>query len=253
MVRPFGVFRWVACSHPGEDRLHSLTAQRVPVVAGVLSPRYAEAMRTGRDLTKAGADALLLLAPFYVKPSQDGIRDYFRAFRNDVDAPLVFYDVPYRTSIATDSAVITDLASDGTVIGIKACETDLHHFNQIVAWTDAGFAILSGEDTMFPAQVALGASGGIPASASLLPAYWVRVFEDAVGGKLPAAVKAPRRLLPLLAAMFAEANPGVLTEAMNLSGIPCRHALPPLRFPSDATMAALRTALNALRDDGLLH
>jgi 4-hydroxy-tetrahydrodipicolinate synthase len=251
-----GTGEFTALSPAARTRVVEITAEiaagKVPVVAGVLSPGYAEATQTGRDFTKAGADALLLIAPFYVTPSQIGIRDYFRAYRNDVDAPLVFYDIPYRTRIVTDAAVLAGLAADRTIIGMKACNTDMHHFNQIAAAVDDRFALLSGEDTLFPAHVALGARGGILAAASLMPAYWQRMFEAAAAGQLGEAIAAQRRLLPLLDAIFAEPNPGPLKEALGMIGLPSGHALPPLRHPAEATMAALRVAIASLRADGLL-
>ncbi|HWK46318.1 MAG TPA: dihydrodipicolinate synthase family protein [Stellaceae bacterium] len=251
-----GTGEFTALSPAARIRVVEITAEvaagKVPVVAGVLSPGYAEAVQTGRELTAAGADALLLIAPFYVTPSQAGIRDYFRAYRGDVDAPLVFYDIPYRTRIITDAAVLAELAADRTIIGMKACNTDMHHFNRIAASVDDSFALLSGEDTLFPAQVALGACGGILASAALLPAYWVRVFEAAIGGRLDEAIAAQRRLLPLLDAIFAEPNPGPLKEALGMIGLPSGHALPPLRRPAETVLVALRAAIDALRNDGLL-
>lgn len=252
-----GTGEYTALSPAARIRVVEITAEvaagRVPVVAGVLSPGYAEAVQTGRDFAAAGADALLLIAPFYVRPSQQGIRDYFRAYRGAVDVPLVFYDIPYRTGIVTDAAVVVDLAADRTVIGMKACNTDLHHFNQIASAVDDRFALLSGEDTMFPAHVALGACGGILASASLLPAYWTRLFAAASTRRLDDAIALQRRLLPLLGAIFAETNPGPLKEALAMIGLPSGHALPPLRRPTEATMAALRAAIDSLRADGLLN
>lgn len=251
-----GTGEYTALSPAARTRVVEITAEvaagKVPVVAGVLSPGYAEAVQTGRDFAAAGADALLLIAPFYVTPSQQGIRDYFRAYRNDVDASLVFYDIPYRTGIVTSPATLLDLAADRTVIGMKACNTDLHHFNQIASAVDDRFALLSGEDTLFPAHVALGACGGILASAALLPAYWAHMFEAASAGRLDDAIVQQRRLLPILSAIFSEPNPGPLKEALAMIGLPSGHVLPPLRRPAEATMAALRTAIDDLRTDGLL-
>lgn len=251
-----GTGEYTALSPAARARVVEITAEvvggRVPVVAGVLSPGYAEAVQAGRDFLKAGADALLLIAPFYVSPTQAGIRDYFRAYRGEVDLPILFYDIPYRTRIVAEPETIIDLAADNTVVGMKACNTDMHHFNRIAGMAGPSFSLLSGEDLLFPAHVALGACGGILASAALLPAYWVTLFEDAAGGRLDQAIAAQRRLLPLLAAIFAEVNPGPLKEALAMIGLPSGHALPPLRRPGKATMEALRSALDALRRDGAL-
>ena len=251
-----GTGEYTALSPAARARVVAVTAEaaggKVPVVAGVLSPGYAEAVQAGRDFRAAGADALLLIAPFYITPTQAGIRDYFRAYRGEVDLPILFYDIPYRTRIVTEPETILDLAADGTVVGMKACNTDMHHFNQIAAAAGPGFSLLSGEDLLFPAHVALGACGGILASAALLPAYWSKLFEDAAGGRLDQAIAAQRRLLPLLAAIFAETNPGPLKEALSMIGLRAGHALPPLRRPGEATMQALRSALDALRRDGVL-
>lgn len=201
---------------------------------------------------REGASALLLIAPFYVPPTQAGIAEYFRAYRAEVDCPIVFYDIPYRTKVVTEADTILDLAADGTVIGMKACNTDFHHFNLLAAGMPEGFGLLSGEDLLFPAHVALGAVGGILASASLLPRAWVEILRQASGGQLKDAVAAQRRLLPLLAAIFAETNPGPLKQAMAMIGQPIGGVLRPLREPGAATMAALRAAMEQLKAAGVL-
>ena len=251
-----GTGEFTALSPVARARVIEITAEvaggRVPVVAGVLSPGYDEAVQTGRDFVRAGADALLLITPFYVTPTQAGIRDYFRAYRAAVDLPIVFYDIPYRTRIVTEVETLAALAADKVVIGMKACNTDMHHFNSIAAVTDRDFALLSGEDMLFPAHVALGACGGILASASLLPRYWTQMFEEARAGRLDRAIAAQRRLLPLLNAIFAETNPGPLKEALAMIGLPAGHALPPLAPPAEAVMAKLRAEIEALRKDGIV-
>jgi 4-hydroxy-tetrahydrodipicolinate synthase len=251
-----GTGEFTALAPAARARLVEITVEaaagRIPVVAGVLSPGYAEAVQAGRAFAKAGADALLLITPFYVTASQAGIRDYYRAYRGDVDLPLAFYDIPGRTRVVTEPDTLLGLAADRTIIGMKACNPDIDHFNRIAAAVDADFGLLTGEDTLFPAHMALGARGGMLASASLLPRYWTSLFEDAAAGRFAAALAAQRRLLPLFAALFAEPNPGPLKAAMAMIGQPCGAVLPPLRPPGDATLAALSAAIDTLRRDGVL-
>ena len=251
-----GTGEYVALSPADRTRVVAVTVEaaegRVPVIPGVLSPGFAEATAAGRDFARAGAAALLVLAPYYVQPSQAGITEYMRAYRNEVDCPVVFYDIPYKTKVVTEADTILALAHDGTAIGMKACNPDLHHYNLIAAGMPAGWGLLSGEDTLFPAHVALGAVGGILATAALLPRYWVDVLRDATEGRLAEAIAAQRRLLPLLSALFGEVNPGPLKEAMAMIGQPVGPVLSPLRAPSEATMAALRSAIEELRRDGVL-
>ena len=141
---------------------------RVPVVAGVLSPGFADSVEAGEAFRKAGVDALLLIAPFDVTPTQSGIRDYYKAYRDKVDVDILLYDIPSRTRIVVEPQTIAEIARDGSVLGMKACNPDINHFNHIAALVDADFALLSGEDTHFPLHMAMGAKGGILATAALL-------------------------------------------------------------------------------------
>jgi 4-hydroxy-tetrahydrodipicolinate synthase len=226
---------------------------KVPVIPGILSPGFAEAVAAGREFAAAGATALMLIVPFYVTPTQIGIRDYFRAFRDKIDLPILLYDIPYRTRIVTEPETIAGLAEEGAIIGMKACNTDIAHFSRILALAGDKLAVLSGEDSLFPVQVAMGASGGVLATASMIPRFWVEVNELARRDKLTEALVRHRQVLPLLDVVFAEANPGPLKEALNLMGLDVGHALLPLKTPSETTLNKLRQVMSELRSLGILR
>lgn len=260
LVAMGGTGEYTALSREARRRVVAITVEeaaassspRVPVVAGILSPGFAEAVEAGRDFAEAGADALLLITPFYVTPTQDGIASYFRAFRQQVDLPILFYDMPARTRIVVAPETLASLADDRTIVGMKACSADIDHFNRTVRLVPEDFALLSGEDTLYPAHMALGGHGGILATASLLPHFWLRVHAAATQGDIAAAVREQRRLIPFFEAIFAECNPGPLKAAMAMAGLPCGTALPPLLPPGPALRQRLVGALATLREEGIL-
>lgn len=251
-----GTGEYTALSPEDRQRIVAISVEvadgRIPVIAGMVSPGFAESVTAGKAFKAAGADALLTVAPFYASPTQSGIREYFRAYRDAVDMPILFYDVPYRTKIVTDAQTIADMEADGSIFGMKACNTDMAHFNQVMTLTSADFQMLSGEDLLYPAHAALGARGGILASSPLLPHYWLKLYETFKAGKLDEGIAGQRRLLPLFDALFAESNPGPLKAAMKMIDQDCGNVLSPLQPPSAATVERLRHAMNDLRSAGVM-
>jgi 4-hydroxy-tetrahydrodipicolinate synthase len=220
---------------------------RVPVLPGVLCPGFGEALEAGLAFRQAGADALMLLTPFYAKPSQAGIRDYFKAYHAQVTLPLLLYDIPTRTGVTAEPTTVLAMVDDGSIVGMKACNPDVIHFNHVAALVADRMAILSGEDTHFPLHMAMGARGGVLATASLVPALWVEMYRLATAGRIVEAVAAQRRLLPLIDAIFAETNPGPLKAAMNMAGLAVGAPLAPLRSPDAALMTRLRAVMEDLQ------
>src|SRR3546814_16371713 len=108
-----------------------IAAGRVPVVPGVLSPGFSEAVETGLSFKEAGVDALMLITPFYVQHSQAGIRNYFRRFRTEVDLPLMLYDIPPRTQVVTSPETIRDMVDDDIIIGMKPSNPTIKHLNPV--------------------------------------------------------------------------------------------------------------------------
>lgn len=168
---------------------------KVPVIPGILSPGFAEAVEAGVAFKAAGADALMLVAPFYVTPSQDGIRDYFKGFCDKVDLPVLLYDIPSRTRIALDPETIARMVEDGTIIGMKACNTDANHFNRVIDFVGEKIGVLSGEDLYFAVQVAMGGAGGVLASATMIRDTGSRCSRLA-RTDLSAALRRQRALFP---------------------------------------------------------
>lgn len=228
-----------------------VVAGRVPVVAGVVSPGRAEAVEAGEAFRQAGADALLLVTPFYVVPSQQGVIDYFRAYRAAVDLPIVYYDVPSRTQFVTAIETLRSLAEDGTVIGAKICNTDAYYFNRLSAALGNRIALLSGDDMMYAVHVLHGATGGILASAPMLPATWTRIHDLLASGNVAAGLALHRQLLPVFAALFNEVNPGPLKAMMADLGQPVGPVSLPLTAPNAATRALILEAVTAVRANGM--
>lgn len=224
-------------------------AGRIPVVAGVLDTGYYDALAAGRALADAGADALMVLTPYYTTPSQQGILDYFKRFADESPLPVMIYEIPYRTRIAIDPAVLHELSRHPNLIGMKACNTDLYHFLKVQAGISDDFTVFCGEDTLFPVQMAAGAKGGIIVTASVLPRTWSRLYEACAAGRTQEAVALHRKLIPLLDLAFAETNPGPLKSVLDLVGVNAPRVLQPLKAPAAELSRSLRTELARLLKD----
>ncbi|WP_175818870.1 4-hydroxy-tetrahydrodipicolinate synthase [Burkholderia sp. BCC0419] len=219
------------------------TNGKVPVIAGVLDPGYHDALQAGKEFAAAGVDGLLVLTPYYTNPTQQGIRDYFLRYADASPAPILIYEIPYRTRIAIAPEVLHELSRHERIIGMKACNTDMWHFLRTVAGVDESFAVLSGEDTLFPMHLAAGARGGIVVTATLLPSAWRKIQEHVSNGRIQAAIELHRSLIPLMNLAFSETNPGPMKAVMDLIGVDAPHLLAPLVRPDPALAASLRSEL----------
>ena len=228
-------------------RLVEVCAQAVdgqmPVVAGVLDPGYYDAIAAGRAFAAAGADALMVLTPYYTTPTQVGIRDYFLRYADESPVPVVIYEIPYRTRIAIAPDVLHELSRHENIIGMKACNTDMYHFLKVQAGISEHFTVFSGEDTLFPVQMAAGAQGGIIVTASMLPRTWRHLYDVCASGRTAEALALHRRLIPMLDLAFAETNPGPLKSVLDLVGVHAPRVLQPLVAPDANLSAQLRAEM----------
>ncbi|HEY0200111.1 MAG TPA: dihydrodipicolinate synthase family protein, partial [Burkholderiaceae bacterium] len=218
-------------------------AGQVPVIPGVLDPGFHDALDAGKAFAGEGADALLVLTPYYTNPTQQGIRDYFMRYADASPLPILLYEIPYRTRIAITPEVLHELSRHERIIGMKACNTDMYHFLRTVAGVDKSFAVLSGEDTLFPLHVAAGARGGVVVTATLLPHVWQRIHTLASTGHTAEALALHRELMPLMDMAFAETNPGPMKSVMDLIGVNAPAMLAPLVPPAPALQSRLRAEL----------
>ncbi len=226
---------------------------RVPTIAGILDPGYHDAIASGAAFAAAGADAVLLLTPYYTNPTQRGIRDYFVRFADASPVPVIIYEIPYRTRIAIDPEVIHELSRHGNIIGIKACNTNMYHFLKVAAGVSDEFSVLSGEDELFPLHMAAGAKGGIIVTSTVLPKTWRAMYEAGKSGCHTQAIAMHRKLLSLLDLSFAETNPGPLKAVWDLIGVEASHVLAPLVPAGEELRSRLRAELSArLRDEAAL-
>ncbi|WJF89627.1 dihydrodipicolinate synthase family protein [Paraburkholderia bonniea] len=212
-------------------------AGTVPVIAGVLDPGYHDALQAGREFAAAGADGLLVLTPYYTNPTQQGIRDYYLRYADESPLPILIYEIPYRTRIAIAPEVLHELSRHERIIGMKACNTDMWHFLRTVAGVDDSFAVLSGEDTLFPLHMAAGARGGIVVTATLLPTAWRKIYQLSAEGHTRAALTLHRSLIPLMNLAFSETNPGPMKAVLDLIGVDAPAMLAPL-VPAEASLVA---------------
>jgi 4-hydroxy-tetrahydrodipicolinate synthase len=222
------------------------SAGRLPVIAGILDPGYPDALAAGRRMAAAGADALMVITPYYTNPTPAGVRDYFLRYADESPLPIVLYDIPYRTRIAMAPELHHVLSRHERIVGMKACNLDFYHFLHVVAGVSDDFAVLSGEDTLLPLHLVAGAHGGIVVTATLLPRAWNRLHQLARDGHHDQALALHRRLMPMMDLAFAETNPGPLKAVLDLVGPPAPDLLPPLVRPAASVEQALRTEVREL-------
>lgn len=143
--------------------------KRVPVIAGTGSNSTTEAIRLTRHAREAGADAALLITPYYNKPTQKGLYEHYRAVAAACDIPLVLYNVPGRTGVNMATETVVELSKIDTIVGVKEASGDLVKCSQIVRDTANDFCVLSGEDALNYPTLCIGGTGAISVTANILP------------------------------------------------------------------------------------
>ena len=221
-------------------------AVSIPVIAGAGSNATREAIDLAERSRAAGADALLLISPYYNRPEPTGMEAHFRAIADAVALPQIVYNVPGRTgrSIGIDTAVA--LADHGNVAGYKSASGDVGRASELVERTRGeDFSVLSGEDALTLPLFAAGARGTISVAANVEPRRTREMVHAALDGAFDRARERHHELGPLFRALFWESNPIPLKEALSIRG----HVAGNLRAPLSALAVEHRDALETVLAD----
>ena len=217
---------------------------RVPVIAGTGSNNTAEAIDYTAHARKAGADAALVVVPYYNRPTQDGIYAHFKAIADAVDIPIFVYNVPGRTVANISVETLTRLAKDcKNIIGTKDASADLTRPSRQRLASGENFIQLSGEDGTALGFNAHGGVGCISVTANVAPHLCAQLQEATLKGDYAEALKLQDRLMPLHHALFVESSPGPVKYAASLLGLCGPEArLPPVPV-TEATKLAVKDAM----------
>lgn len=184
-----------------------VSAGRVPVIAGTGANSTSEAVHLTAAAKAAGADAALLVTPYYNKPPQEGLYRHFTAVAEAVDIPQILYNVPGRTAVDMLPSTVQRLAAVPNIIGIKEALGDLDRVRDLVALELPDFALYSGDDGTARASMLAGFHGNISVTANVAPEAMARMCRAAVAGDAETAAEIDAALAGLHRALFAEPNP----------------------------------------------
>lgn len=182
-------------------------AKRVPVIAGTGANSTAEAIELTAKAKAVGADACLLVAPYYNKPSQEGLYQHFKAVAEAVNIPQILYNVPGRTGCDLSNDTVLRLAQVRNIVGIKDATGGIERGTDLLLRAPADFAIYSGDDATALALMLLGGKGVISVTANVAPKLMHEMCEHALNGNLAAAKAVNAKLFALHQKLFVEANP----------------------------------------------
>ncbi len=231
-------------------RAIELARDRARVIAGTGSNSTASAVENSKIAKDLGADAVLVVAPYYNKPTQQGLYAHFRAVAEAVDLPIVIYNVPGRTSCNISAATTLRLARDfPNIVAVKEASGNLSQIMEILRDRPDGFRILSGDDALTFPMMALGADGLISVAANEAPELMARMVELALAEKWTEARELHYRLLPLMEVNFIESSPGPVKAAlamMNLIGENFRLPLVPIEEKSRVRLREVISELGLL-------
>lgn len=192
---------------------------KVPVLAGCGGNNTRDVMELARDLETLGADGLLVVTPYYNKPTPDGLFEHYRAVSQVTRLPIVVYNVPGRTGLNVDPPTLARLAEIETVIGVKEASGNISQMAAIFQVVPKDFAVLSGDDAITLPLIALGGLGVISVVSNEVPYAMARMTALCLEGDFPGAVEMHRRLHALMEINFIESNPGPVKAAMALMGL----------------------------------
>jgi 4-hydroxy-tetrahydrodipicolinate synthase len=237
-----------------QERLIALCVEvakgRAPVIPGTGFNSTAHTIHATKVAKKAGADAALVVCPYYNKPTQEGLYQHFKAVHDAVDLPIVIYNIPGRTAVEMSVQTMARLAKLPNIIGVKDSTNDLTRPVKTRLTIDKEFSMLSGEDGTAVAFLAQGGHGCISVTANVAPAQLSQMHEAWQKGNIATVQQINERLMPLHDALFVETSPGPVKYAASLLGRCTAEVRQPLWHTTPETQEKVRAAM---RGAGLIN
>lgn len=224
-------------------RAVDIAAGRIPIIAGTGANSTAEAISLTRCAAQAGADACLLVTPYYNKPTQEGLFCHFSAVAEAVVIPQILYNVPGRTACDMLPETVERLSRVDNIVGIKEATGDLQRAKDILARCDDDFALYSGDDATAMELMLLGGKGDISVTANVAPNAMQRMCSAAIAGDRDTATAINEALIPLHQGLFVESNPIPVKWALHEMGLVGPGIRLPLTPLAENYRGGLRNAL----------
>jgi 4-hydroxy-tetrahydrodipicolinate synthase len=228
------------------ERTVTRAAKRVQVIAGAGSNSTLEAVSLARHAERAGADAVMVVVPYYNKPTQEGLFRHFVEVASSVRLPVVLYNVPGRTVVdLAPETLVRICEAAANVIAVKEATGNVLRAQRLVQILGDRLVVLCGDDSLTLPMIACGARGVISVTSNVLPAEVSRATRLALDGRIDEARRAHLALLPVHEAMFIEASPGPVKRALALRGAMKDAVRSPIFPPSESSSAAIAAALES--------
>lgn len=220
---------------------------RVPVYAGASAITTRECVKLAHLAQEEGAQAVTVLTPMFITPSEEELFDHFGTIASSTSLPVVLYNNPDRTGINMSAQLVERLADIPNIVGVKDSSGDMTLTSEYIRRTRGkNFRVLAGRDTLILATLVYGGYGCVAATANVAPALVVEIYEKFRAGDLPGALEAQYRLAPLRVAFNLGSFPVVIKDALNLLGIPAGDPIRPIGHCTEPNLGKLRAILEQM-------
>ncbi len=205
-------------SHEEHDRVIEIVIEavnkRVPVIAGTGSNSTAEAIRLTRHAHEAGADGALMVAPYYNRPTQEGLYQHYKAVADAVRIPIIIYNIPGRTGVNINPDTLARLAKVKNIVGVKEASGSIKQMSDVISLCGPDFDVLSGDDLFTLPLMAMGGKGVISVISNVAPADMAAMVDAFDAGDLEKARALHHKMAPLIDSLFIETNPTPVKAAL---------------------------------------
>jgi 4-hydroxy-tetrahydrodipicolinate synthase len=222
--------------------------KRIPVIAGTGSNNTHESVELTQQAEKAGADGIMLVAPYYNKPSQEGLYQHFKTIAESTKLPVMLYNIPGRSVVNVEPATIIRLSEIENITSVKEASGDLEAAAQIISRTDEDFTLYSGDDSMTLPILSIGGNGVVSVASHVIGNEMQEMVQKFHAGDVQEAAALHRHLLPLMKELFAAPNPTSVKEALNQTGVPVGGVRLPLVPLTDEQRTSLINVLSHYED-----
>ena len=214
-------------------------AGRIPVIAGTGSNNTRASISLTKQAEEAGVDGIMLVVPYYNKPSQEGLYQHFKAIAESTRLPIMLYNIPGRSVVNLAVDTVVRLSQLNSIVAIKEASGSLDNMAAIISQTPSDFTLYSGDDALALPVLAIGGAGVVSVASHIIGNELQNMISSFKNGDVQAAADAHRRLLPTIKALFAAPSPSPVKAALNMCGIPVgdvRLPMVPLNFEQQQTL-----------------